>query len=141
MKFYEIKKELGNFLDKHKKFFKLKSASVYTKDRTLIYTYNTDYSNSCEKVIKLGDCIESALEIFTFTELDRSVECQWSFDEKEIDKKVKKEMKKEEISKDEVKNFLENNFLVDKNSLNTSCSSYKELSIDIQKRTDEYFCT
>ena len=139
-KFLAIRKELFIFLTAHKQFFDLKNIALVLNDGKVIFKNDISILNCGEEFLKFNDILKlrDAMGLFdtnkkTFTHI-----CDITENKKEIFETVKFKLGKSYISTEDVQQFIENNFLIDKNNLNTKCSSYKDFSAYLRHRMNDY---
>ena len=141
-KFIETRKELYNFLTKHKNIFEV-SALTY---KTEIEEWKQVVALECfENFIKLDEFlkyISEKTEIkLKYPKTAVDIHFDNSFYNEDLQKSIKTilELRKyRNLHNEDINKFFDNNFLVDKVELNTKCSSYGELQAYIKKRKDDY---
>ena len=135
-KFSAVKRELYEFLHKHKKFYQLKKIDVMMNGE-VIYTLNMNYSDSFEQFLKLGYFIKY---IKTINHPDPIMRFDYKIDNVrvEICENVESSLGKPALKDEDVTQFLKSHYLVDKYDLETKCSTYKELEDDVNSRHYNY---
>ena len=134
-KFNAVKKELSEFLFKHRKFYKFNTVTVITKDDKifgldvtfLAYSHNT---LKMEDIAKLDEELKKHQGAGLYYVTDKV--------EAEIIKSLKYKLGKSVITNEDISKFLENHFLVDKEDIGTKFSNYKELEAYIDSRVGSY---
>ena len=134
-KFEAVKKELFNFLVQHKKFYELKKITLKSNAKRILFSLNINYPYNIDNSLKIKDVVKFAKKCEKY----KQIEYHTDQVEAEIVETIKSKLKKSLITKEDIQQFLENNFLVDKENLGTKCSNYKELSDYIDSRVDNYF--
>ena len=134
--FNDVKKELFDFLLKHKQFYKLYMITVMSKDEALFILNINDLENGekmfkLEDIVKIDEIYRKAIKPKFYFKIDQV--------EAEVIKTIKNKLGISGITNKCIPKFLYNHFLVDKNDLKTKCSNYDELTAFIDIRTDSYY--
>ena len=135
-KFFAVKKEFFEYLLRHKKYFRLKTINLKSHEGFVLFTININYENTCENFLKLED-VSKTNECNDNSQQDPVVSFSAPLEVEEVIEKLKAAEGKFPLSKAKLINFLNKNFLVDRENLKTNCLSYKELQDDIDSRLDE----
>ena len=140
-KLLDTKKELYNFIVKHKNIFELSELIIKTEN----FEWRPEVAiDSFENFINLDDFlkyISEKTEIHqTYPNTVFHIKAYISFDYEEIQsiKSILGLRKCRELRSEDIIKFFDNNFLVDKEELKTKCSNYKELQAYIEKRRNDY---
>ena len=136
-KFNAVRKELLDFLFKHRKFFTLTAIKLLSDDLSILHNLSLDSSDNFEHSLNLDDVSELELKI---NNLEEVFTMSYVFDEveEEIIRKIKTSLKRSVILDEDIHLFLENNYLVDKNDLKSNCTNYIELQTYIDSRCESY---
>ena len=134
-KFNAVRKELSEFLFKHRKFYQLKTINVKLESDNL-FSLDVTWLEYGPKILKLEDIVKLV------EELDKDGETGLTYDtyivEVEIIKTLKHKLGKSVITNEDISKFLENYFLVGKKQLGTKFSNYKQLEAYIDSRVYSY---
>ena len=138
--FSAVKKELFNFLIRHKTFFAFKKIQLLSNNGSVLQSYcKLCNSDVFEQFMKIDNVYELQLKIKTNKEVS-SIKYKFDHVEEEIIERIRIVLNKSDISDEDIQLFLENHYLVDKNDLENNCSNYKELQAYIENR-DENYCS
>ena len=135
-KFNAVRKELSEFLIQHRKFYKIKTIILKSKEE-ILFSLDINDPEDSDNILKLEDMIQydekctEALEPTIYYKIDREGE--------EIIETIKHKLGKSLITNADIPKFVENQFLVDKNDIGTKLSNYKELEVYINSRVESYY--
>ena len=137
-KFSLVKKELYNFLIRHKIFFTFKKIQLLSNNGSVLQSC-CKFCNSdvFEQFMKIDDVYQLQLKIKTNKEVS-SIKYKFIHEEKKIVERIKIVLKKSVISDEDIQLFLENHYLVDKKDLKNNCSNYKQLKAYIYGKVESY---
>ena len=134
-KFNSVRKELLDFLSKHRMYFKFDNITFYSNNGSISHTL-TPCANF-EQFLKLDDFVKLDEKISILNELSNSTHTIVLVKE-EVIKRMKIVLKKSVISNEDIQMFLCNHYLIEKKDIKTNCSNYKELKDYIHSRVKSY---
>ena len=137
-KFNEIKKELVNFIFRHRQFLKIRDIWIAPKSkRNYSDTVIIKSSFVFKRTFKRSDFLRLSYLVEKYpNKLKINYRIRW--EDKKILEVLKDALKKSIISNEDVQHFLENHFLVDRHNLETKCLNYIELKHYNINRTESY---
>ena len=137
-KFVAIKRELFEYLIAHKSVFTINKyyfkSSKY--DWSYIYKINLSRLDSFNNFLKLEDVLNHD-GVFINNAQGKSNYLGFN-DSNNVIKRIKNDQLVLQLTKKDVQRFLENNFLVDRDTFKTKFTNYKDLSDSIKKRSHDY---
>ena len=136
--FSAVKKELFNFLIRHKTFFTFKKIQLLSNNASVLQSYcKLCNSDVFEQFMKIDNVYELQLKIKTNKDVS-SIKYKFVHEEEKIIERIKIVLNKSVISDEDIELFLENHYLVDKKDLKNNCSNYKQLKAYIYGKVESY---
>ena len=140
-KYEQIRKEIFNFLVKHKDFLELKRTRFThpegSSDCKIILN-----SSNCEDFLKLEDfktCIKKMQDFSKIYIGSITLSYEVVYNQLNIVSKIECVLGRQPITLDDIEKFSETNLLVEKSDLNTDISNYEDLTSYIGSRLEDFY--
>ena len=140
-KLLDTRKEVYNFIVKHKNIFELSEFTIKTENFEWRPVVAID---SFENFFNLDDFLKYISEkteihkTYPNTVFDMNANISFDYEEIQSIKSILGLRECKKLHSEDIRKFFDNNFLVDKEELKTKCTNYKELLAYIKKRRNDY---
>ena len=136
-KFNAIKREFFEYLVAHKSVFTLNSFQSSSNDFASFHETDLGRLDSFNNFLKLEDFLKHHDIFIDMIGHGRITDACFKISDSVIDR-IKNVQNVSKLTKKDVLQFLENNFLVDRDTFKTEFTNYKDLSDSILKRSHDY---